>query len=92
MLDLGIDPAARLSRAQATGICSQGERGMKNHEDFLTHEGAVNLKKWLEEYWHRYPTVRFYIEEKQLGRGRIYFVRSNLISGLPPAAAEKATA
>jgi hypothetical protein len=92
MLDLGIDPAATLLPAQAAGFCSPGEGKMKNHQDYLTHEGAVNLKKWLEEYWHRYPTVRFYIEEKQLGRGRIYFVRSNLISGLPPAAAEKATA
>jgi hypothetical protein len=85
MLDLGIDLAA-------AGFCSQGEREMKNHEDFLTHEGAVNLKKWLEEFWHRHPQVKFRIEEQQMGRGRIYFVRSNLLNGLPPAAAEKAVA
>jgi hypothetical protein len=54
-------------------------------EDYLSREGAVNLRRWLQEFWRGHPSVKFYIEEKLVpGRGSVHVVRSTLINGKPP--------
>jgi len=54
--------------------------------DYLTRDGAEELARRIERYWHDqgFTAVRVWVEPFGDGKHRLHAVRSNLMSGLPP--------
>jgi len=52
--------------------------------DHFTQSGADALARRIERYWEKKgKTVNAFVTTEKMGKGYLYFVRSDMVNGLP---------